>query len=49
MYVIRAGSDMRNALAAATLEKGYSLLYMRQLGGDLDDIYSRYFERGGAQ
>jgi ABC-2 type transport system ATP-binding protein len=49
LYVIRAGQDVRNALASATMEKGYSLLHMRQLGGDLDDIYRRYFERGGAQ
>ena len=48
-YVIRAGSDIRNALASATLEKGYDLLQLRQLGGDLDDIYRRYFEKEGAQ
>ena len=49
LYVIHAGSDVRNALAVATLEKGYNLLHLRQLGGDLDDIYRRYFEKEGAQ
>jgi len=49
LYVVRAKQDVRDALVAATAEKGYSLRHLRRLGGDLDDIYRRYFERGGAR
>jgi ABC-2 type transport system ATP-binding protein len=49
LYIIRAGSDVRNGLASTVLEKGYSLLHIRQLGYDLDNIYSNYFVKEAMQ
>lgn len=45
MYIIRAHCDVRNALAAATLEKGYMLQHIRQHSADLDDVYRQYFAK----
>jgi len=48
MYIIRAASDVRNALASAAIAKGYALQQIRQYGGDLDEIYRQYFGKEGA-
>jgi ABC-2 type transport system ATP-binding protein len=45
LYIIRAASDIRNALAMAAVEKGYALRHIRQHGADLDDIYRQYFTK----
>ena len=35
------------AIAKKLLEGGYQLLHLHLRGGDLDEIYRRYFEKAG--
>ena len=42
--LIRSDRDLRKDVTAYLGSNGYSLLHMRQKGGDLDEIYSSYFE-----
>jgi ABC-2 type transport system ATP-binding protein len=48
VYIIRASSDVRNALAEAAIGKGYALQEIRMHAVDLYDIYRQYFEKEGA-
>ena len=42
--VIHATRDLRKDVTAFLGQNGYALLHLRQKGGDLDEIYSSYFE-----
>lgn len=44
---IQSTRDVRKAVTAMLVERGYTLLQMRQKGGDLDEIYQKYFEKAG--
>lgn len=45
MYVLRCAYDLRRKLSKELTEKGYTIMYMRQEGSDLDEIYRTYFEK----
>ena len=45
--MVRASADVRAAAAKRLIEGGFSLTYLQKRGGDLDDIYARYFEKAG--
>ena len=47
--LIRSDRDLRKDVTAFLGTNGYSLLHLRQKGGDLDEIYSSYFEAGEAE
>ncbi len=44
-FSIEANRDLRKEMTAYLGENGYTILSMRQRGGDLDEIYSSYFEK----
>lgn len=44
LILVRSGQDMRRQATMLLAANGYTLLQLRQKGGDLDEIYSRYFE-----
>lgn len=44
---IQADRDVRRAVTSLLVEKGCTLLQLRQKGGDLDEIYQKYFEKAG--
>lgn len=46
---IASGRDVRNDVTALLGSRGYTILSLRQRGGDLDEIYRRYFEKAGEQ
>lgn len=49
--IVEASEDIRRELTQIICREGYTLLGLRQRGGDLDEIYQRYFEKaenGGA-
>lgn len=46
--VVLSDRDVRGELAKQAVEKGYRLELLRTRGGDLDDIYRRYFAKEGA-
>lgn len=48
-YVVYSRSDLCRELNRRALERGYSLCHLRQRGNDLDEIYRRYFEKGGKE
>ena len=43
-FVIHSDRDLRGDVTAFLGTNGYELLHLRQKGGDLDEIYSSYFE-----
>ena len=45
--VVRAKEDVRAAVAKRLVKAGFSLTFLQKRGGDLDDIYARYFEKAG--
>lgn len=47
IYCVRSRFDLKRELLRRTLESGYTLTHLRQRGGDLDEIYRRYFEKEG--
>lgn len=47
LYTIKAKQDIRKELVESLVEKNYTLLHLRMRGGDLDDIYHRYFAKEG--
>ncbi len=47
VYIVKAKKDVRSRLADEALKNGFSLLHLKQRGGDLDDIYRRYFAKEG--
>jgi len=46
---IDSKQDVRQNVLKLLLEKGYSVSQLRQEGGDLDEIYRRFFEKAGEQ
>ncbi|MCD8122864.1 MAG: ABC transporter ATP-binding protein [Clostridiales bacterium] len=48
-YLVRSRFDLRRELMRRFLSEGYTLTHLRQRGSDLDEIYRRYFERGGEE
>ncbi|MFR8548486.1 MAG: ABC transporter ATP-binding protein [Lachnospiraceae bacterium] len=46
-FMISSALDIRSALTKFLGENGYSILHLHQRGGDLDEIYRRYFEKAG--
>ncbi|HHW48301.1 MAG TPA: ABC transporter ATP-binding protein, partial [Clostridiaceae bacterium] len=47
MFLISSSEDIRSTLSSQAVMKGYSLSHLRLRGGDLDDIYRRYFSKEG--
>jgi len=47
LYTIRSSKDIRKELINTLVKKDYSILHLRMGGGDLDDIYRRYFAKEG--
>lgn len=45
LLIVRSHEDLRRRATLELAANGYTLLQMRQKGGDLDEIYSRYFEK----
>lgn len=45
LLIIRSHEDLRKRATLELAANGYTLLQLRQKGGDLDEIYSRYFEK----
>ena len=46
-FLIDAKTDLRASLTQFLGEYGYTVLHLHQRGGDLDEIYRRYFEKAG--
>nr|WP_325194646.1 ABC transporter ATP-binding protein [uncultured Oscillibacter sp.] len=46
---IESSRDIRREVTVLLVEQDYTLLQLRQRGGDLDEIYRRYFEKAGEQ
>ncbi len=49
LYVIRSLFDVRRALSKELMDKGYTIMHLRQAGSDLDEIYRKYFEKAGEE
>lgn len=47
LYRIHADEDITTKLTQDLMEKGFTLIHLRQTGSDLDEIYSRYFGKAG--
>jgi ABC-2 type transport system ATP-binding protein len=47
LYIINAQKDIRSVLVNEAVKKGFYLSHLRLRGGDLDDIYRRYFAKEG--
>lgn len=45
LLIVEATKDIRKELASVICREDYTLLSLRQRGGDLDEIYQRYFEK----
>ncbi len=45
--LITSKQDIRGQLTKFLGEHGYTILHLHQRGGDLDEIYRRYFEKAG--
>lgn len=48
-YHVESHQDLRGLLLPLLAQGGYTLLSLRQRGGDLDEIYRKYFEKAGEQ
>jgi len=46
---IESGKDIRKGLLTMLLDNDYTLTEMHERGGDLDEIYRKYFEAGAAE
>ncbi len=47
VLLIRSSQDIRFPLMKAMVEAGFRPEHLRQRGSDLDEIYRRYFDKGG--
>jgi ABC-2 type transport system ATP-binding protein len=47
MYTVISKTDIRQKLVRSLSDNGFSLMHLMIRGGDLDDIYRRYFAREG--
>lgn len=45
MIQIESTEDIRNEIAEMIIHNQYKLLYLKQKGGDLEEIYRKYFEK----
>lgn len=45
--MVSSSTDIRSELTKFLGEHNYSILHLHQRGGDLDEIYRRYFEKAG--
>jgi ABC-2 type transport system ATP-binding protein len=45
LYTVSCKSDIREQLVHALVKNKYTILHLRLRGGDLDDIYRRYFTK----
>ena len=45
-WVVRSAGDMRGAIARAVVQRGWSLLHLRERDYGLEEIYLRYFREG---
>ena len=48
-YHIESNADIRREVTGRLLMQGYTLIEMRSRGGDLDEIYRKYFEKAGEE
>ena len=48
-YHIESSSDIRREVTGSLLMQGFTLIEMRSRGGDLDEIYRKYFEKAGEE
>jgi ABC-2 type transport system ATP-binding protein len=46
-YIVRAAGDIRGPMMKALVDGGFTPEHLRLSGSDLDEIYHRYFEKGG--
>jgi len=46
-FLVDASCDLRAEMTKFLGENGYTILHLHQRGGDLDEIYRRYFEKAG--
>lgn len=46
-FMITSRQDIRPQLTRFLGENGYTIMHLHQRGGDLDEIYRRYFEKAG--
>ncbi len=46
-FLVDATCDLRAEMTKFLGENGYTILHLHQRGGDLDEIYRRYFEKAG--
>lgn len=46
-YLVASSSDIKRELLRKTLDNHYTLTHLKEKGGDLDEIYHRYFEKAG--
>lgn len=46
-FRLASGRDIRREVTERLAAGGYTILSLRQRGGDLDEIYRRYFEKAG--
>lgn len=46
-FLVSSSVDIRGELTKFLGENGYSILHLHQRGGDLEEIYRRYFEKAG--
>jgi ABC-2 type transport system ATP-binding protein len=47
LYTLQTKGDLHKELLRALLDKGFDVCHLHQRGGDLDEIYRRYFEKAG--
>lgn len=45
--IVQSDEDISSRLVKDMIEEGFVLTHLRRAGNDLDDIYSRYFEKAG--
>ena len=45
--LVHTRADMCDAIVSCLVTAGFKLRHLRRCGGDLDEIYSRYFEKAG--
>ncbi|MGN0995143.1 MAG: ABC transporter ATP-binding protein, partial [Butyricicoccus sp.] len=48
-FEVESKQDIRHEITMLLAQNGYTLLQLRQRGGDLDEIYRKYFEKAGEQ
>ncbi len=47
LLIVKSAQDITRPLTRALAEGGYAVTHLRRHGSDLDEIYSRYFEKAG--